>query len=92
MESELCSPLGMSDYEETGRFAHNKEVQSMSLEEKYAIADFNAVKSHERSVGRAEGRAEERKDNLETVTKNLMKLMNISQEEAEKQARALFSK
>ena len=42
--------------------------------------------------GLAEGRIKERKDNLETVTRNLMKQHNISKNEVEKMAQSLFSK
>ena len=44
-------------YDELRVFAQDKEVQNMLLSEKYAVADFNAVKSYERNEGLAEGLA-----------------------------------
>lgn len=59
----------------------------MSLAEKYAIAEFNAVKSHERRIGAAKKEAEL----LETATQNCMKQQpELSREEALDKAKALL--
>ena len=50
--------------EEVKELALSKEVQTMLLAEKYAIADMNAVRSYERREGRAEGLAEGRAEGL----------------------------
>ena len=81
------SPFMMEIAGEVKQLAQSKEVQAMLLAEKYAIADTNAALSYAKN----EGRVEERNNNLETVTQNLMQREGLSRKDAEEKAKLLFS-
>ena len=85
------SPFMMEIAGEVKQLAQSKEVQAMLLAEKYAIADTNAALSYAKNEGRVEGRVEERNNNLETVTQNLMQREGLSRKDAEEKAKLLFS-
>ena len=68
----------------------------MLLAEKYAMADFNAVKSHERSEGYSDGHSEgyskAHQNDLESLTKFLMlKTPGLSREDAFVQAKEMLN-
>ena len=51
-------------YTDVYKMSQNKEVQAMILAEKYADADYNAMKSYARREGLEEGRAEGRAEGI----------------------------
>ena len=81
---------------EVEEYAKDKEVQTMLLAEKYAIADYNAVRSEDRKEGLAEGRAEkEKEDVLSAVREGLpqetiMRMFKISAERLNEYVNAAF--
>ena len=64
----------------------------MSLEEKYARSDWYSLISAAKREGNAEGHFEERMQNIETVTRNILKRNpDLSYENARKEALSLFA-
>ena len=86
------TPFGTEIMSELGEMSSNKEVQAMLLEEKYARADWYSSISASKREGNAEGHVEERVQNIETVTRNLMKKNpGMSYESAKENALSLFA-
>ena len=58
LEKVNCNSMYMSIIIESQKLVQDKEVQAMLLAEKYAVADLNAIKKHERIEGEVEGKAQ----------------------------------